>query len=138
MGKTFLLKVCTPSGVLFTDEINQITLTTPTGVVGILANHQPIVSSLLTSICYIYDTQNKKLEALVNNGIFKMDGKTLTIITDFFEMNFRDENNKVIELRKQIIEKAIENNKKYASHFDVSVENKLKNELKRLNDLTKH
>lgn len=138
MSKKFILRVSTPSGILFEEEIFQITLSTPTGFVGILANHQPIISSVLTSICYIVDKEGKKVEGLVNNGIFTMDGKLLTIVTDFFDFNFRDEKSDVLEKRKQVIEQAILASKKSSSSFDVNVENKLKEELKRLNDLSRH
>jgi F0F1-type ATP synthase epsilon subunit len=51
MTKLFKLRVNTPAGVFFEDDIIQIELKSPTGVIGILAEHQPVVGSIVPSLC---------------------------------------------------------------------------------------
>lgn len=84
MAKTFRVKVITPIGVNFEDDVIQVELRTKNGYVGILANHQPIVGSCIPSICYFRDAQGERLSVLINSAIFKMDGNELLISTDFF------------------------------------------------------
>jgi F0F1-type ATP synthase epsilon subunit len=51
MAKLFKLKVNTPAGIFFEDDIIQIELRTPSGVIGVLADHQPVIGSILPSLC---------------------------------------------------------------------------------------
>jgi F-type H+-transporting ATPase subunit epsilon len=85
MAKLFRLKINTPGGIFFEDDILQIELATPAGYVGILADHQPVIGALIPSLCYIRDNRGNRLPAIVNGGMFRTDGKTINIITDFFD-----------------------------------------------------
>lgn len=130
----FHLKVDTPNGVLFEDDIYEISLRTPDGVVGILADHQPIIGSILPSVCKIVSTKDKAVHVLINTGVFKMDGKTINVITDFFE--FTDDPTKSVlkERRAQIDQALSQRNLKESDMFD-QIQKKLVDEIKILEQL---
>jgi F-type H+-transporting ATPase subunit epsilon len=137
MAKQFKLKVNTPAGILFEDNIMQIEIKTPNGMIGILADHQPVIGSILPSICYIRDAKGNRVAALVNTGIFKTDGKMINIITDFFD--FADKvNDSVIEKRREKISNAL---RASADSSNVKlydgIQRKLQKELEDLTKLTK-
>ncbi|GHU33097.1 hypothetical protein FACS1894166_07820 [Bacilli bacterium] len=134
MAKMFHLKVNTPSGALFEDDIYEIELKTPDGVLGILADHQPIIGSILPSVCKVISTKDKVVNVLINTGIFKMDGKSINVITDFFE--FTDDPSKsVLQVRRTEIDKALaQRNLKESDMFD-QIKKKLIDEIKTLEAL---
>jgi F0F1-type ATP synthase epsilon subunit len=137
MRKPFILKVDTPAGTFFEDEIFQIEIKTPNGVIGFLADHQPSIGSILPSICYIRDNKGNRVSAVVNTGIYRMDGKQINIITDFFD--FTDKiNQSVFELRKQRIEEAIKNKNVKDIKIYEGIQRKLQNELEELSKLSKN
>jgi F0F1-type ATP synthase epsilon subunit len=136
MDKPFKLKVNTPAGTLFEDEVLQVELKTPNGVVGFLADHQPSVGSILPSICYIKDGRGNRVSAIINTGIYKMDGKQINIITDFFD--FTDKiNQSVFDVRKQKIEQALSNKNIKNIKIYEGIQRKLQNELDELSKLSK-
>ncbi|MDR3257450.1 MAG: F0F1 ATP synthase subunit epsilon [Mycoplasmataceae bacterium] len=137
MTKLFKLRVNTPAGVFFEDDIIQIELRTPTGVIGILAEHQPVVGSIVPSLCWIKDAKGNRVSALVNTGIFKTDGKLINVITDFFYFTNKL-NDSIFEVRKQKIADAIKAAEDTANaKLYEGVQRKLEKELEELNKLTK-
>ncbi|MDR0674852.1 MAG: hypothetical protein LBF36_01120 [Mycoplasmataceae bacterium] len=136
MSKLFKLKVDTPGGTLFEDDVLQVEIKTPNGMVGFLADHQPSIGSVLPSICYIRDDKGERVSAVVNTGIYRMDGKQINIITDFFD--FTDKiNQSVFEIRKQRIEQAISNKNVKNIKIYEGIQRKLQNELEKLSKLSK-
>ena len=106
--KTFHLKVNTPTGILFEDDVLQAELCSPLGYYAILADHAPVIGSLKTSICYIRDQKNNRVKTIVNNGVFQYDKNELNIFTDFFcfsdkvnENIFRTRQEKIDQILKQ-------------------------------------
>jgi F-type H+-transporting ATPase subunit epsilon len=136
MPKQFHLKVNTPSGIFFEDDIFQIELRTTSGYIGILADHAPIIGGIVPSICYIRDNKGNRLPAVINNGIFKMDGKTINVITDFFDFT-KNINDSVFKLREQQIQSAINNKNLTDAQAYEKVKIKLQSELNKLKELSK-
>jgi F0F1-type ATP synthase epsilon subunit len=136
MDKPFNLKVSTPAGTFFEDEVLQVEIKTPNGVIGFLADHQPSIGSIVPSICYIKDTKGNRVAAIVNTGIYKMDGKQINIITDFFD--FTDRINKsIFDIRKQKIEQAVKNKDIKNIKIYEGIQRKLQDELEELSKLSK-
>lgn len=136
MPKQFHLKVNTPNGIFFEDDIFQIELKTANGYIGILAEHAPIIGAIVPSICYIRDIKGNRLPAVINNGIFKMDGKTINVITDFFDFT-KDINDSVFNKREEQIKKAISNKNMSDSQAFEKIKLKLQSELDKLKHLSK-
>ena len=106
MAKLFKLKVSSPAGILFEDEVLQVEIKTKTGYMALLADHTPIISSFLPSICYIRDLKNNRISSIINEGIFQFKSNTLTIFTNFF--SFTDKiNPNIFDEMQQQIDKAI-------------------------------
>jgi F0F1-type ATP synthase epsilon subunit len=136
MAKLFRLKVNTPEGTLFEDDVLQVEIKTPNGMVGFLAEHQPSIGSILPSVCYIRDGKGERVSAVVNTGIYKMDGKQINIITDFFY--FTDKiNQSIFEIRKSKIQEAIKNKDIHNIKVYEGIQRKLQNELEELAKLSK-
>lgn len=130
----FTLKVNTPSGILFEDEVVQVEIKTPSGMIGILSNHTPIIGSFEPSVCYIRDSRNSRISTIINNGLFSFKNNELNLFTDFFTFSSKFHPN-IIEERKKIIDQALK-------QTDISNKNssydKIRNQLfEHLNKLTK-
>ncbi|MDR1234743.1 MAG: hypothetical protein LBJ97_01520 [Mycoplasmataceae bacterium] len=136
MPNPFHLKINTPDGTSYEDDVLQVELKTPNGMIGFLAEHQPSVGSILPSICYIKDQKGNRVSAVINTGIYKMDGKQINVITDFF--NFTDRiDESVFELRRKKIEQAI--NQKDIKDVKIyeQIQRKLEEEIKELSEISK-
>lgn len=136
MPKQFRLKVNTPNGIFFEDDIFQIELKTIKGYLAILAEHAPVIGAIIPSICYIRNIKGDRLSAVINNGIFEMDGKTINIITDFFDFT-QNINDSVFKLREAQIQKIISNKNKDDSQVFEKIKLKLQSELDKLKQLSK-
>ncbi|MDR2369591.1 MAG: hypothetical protein LBD63_03100 [Mycoplasmataceae bacterium] len=136
MPKLFKLKVDTPAGTLFEDDVLQVEIKTPNGMVGFLAEHQPSIGSILPSICYIRDNKGERVSTVVNTGIYKMDGEQINIITDFFDFTSKI-NQSVFEIRKQKIEQVVSHKNITNIKIYESIQRKLQNELDELSKLSK-
>jgi F-type H+-transporting ATPase subunit epsilon len=108
MAKLFKLKVNTPGGIFFQDDILQIELRTPSGYLAILADHQPTIGALMPSLCFIRNNRGSRLSAVVNGGMFRTDGKTINLITDFFDFT-TNINESTFEKRRARIEQIAKN-----------------------------
>ncbi|MDR2823005.1 MAG: ATP synthase F1 subunit epsilon [Mycoplasmataceae bacterium] len=136
MAKEFKLKINTPSGIFFEDNVFQVELKTVNGYIGILNDHAPMIGSVIPSICFIRDAKGNRLSALINNAIFKMDGKVLNIITDYFD--FTDNvDDSVFEKRKKQIDRALNNKNIKDSKSYALIETKLEQELNQLKKIAK-
>jgi F0F1-type ATP synthase epsilon subunit len=106
-------------------------------VIGVLADHQPVIGSILPSLCWIKDSKGNRVSALVNTGIFETDGKSINIITDFFDFTNKI-NDSVLEIRKQKIAEAIKSAESTTNvKLYEGIQRKLEKELEDLNKLTK-
>lgn len=129
----FKLKINTPEGIFFEDDILQIELKTSTGYIAILANHAPLIGAIVPSICYIRDIRNNRVSAVINGGMFYTNNNEINVITDFFDFT-NNINESVIAKREQKIKQAI-SNKTFSSEIAIEkIQTKLEKEL---NDLRK-
>ncbi len=129
----FKLKINTPEGIFFEDDILQIELKTSSGYIAILANHAPLIGAIVPSVCYIRDIRNNRVSAIINGGMFYTNNNEINVITDFFDFT-NNINESVIAKREEKIRQAI-NNKTFSSEIAVErIQTKLEKEL---NDLRK-
>ena len=84
MARSFKLKVYTPAGVLFEDNISQASVHTSDGWISLLANHAPLIGAFQTSHLYVRDLDNNKVDTIVGEGIFEFNMNTLNLFTNFF------------------------------------------------------
>jgi F0F1-type ATP synthase epsilon subunit len=131
--KLFKLCINTPDGVSYEDQIFQIELTTPNGVMAILADMIPTIGAVLPSLCYIRNNKNERIPAVINSGLFKMDGKTIHVVTDFFEIA-NNINESVFQRRQQMINNVIKD-KHVNDDAYKAVQLKLEKELNQLRKL---
>lgn len=124
----FKLKINTPEGVFFEDDILQIELKTPTGYIAILANHAPLIGAIAPSICYIRDIKNNRVSSVINGGMFYVDKNVLNVITDFFDFTNKI-NESVISRREEKIRQAISNKSFSSTVAFEKIQSKLEKEL---------
>jgi F0F1-type ATP synthase epsilon subunit len=106
--KLFNLCINTPDGVSYEDKIFQLELATPNGMIAILSDMIPTMGAILPSMCYVRNNKNERIPAVINGGLFKMDGKSVRVVTDFFEIA-SNINESVFQKRQEMINNVIKN-----------------------------
>lgn len=76
------LEIVTPDGVVFDDEIKQVTLPGSEGEFGVLANHASLVSLLETGVIVIDTSSNDEVAVAINSGYVKVEEEKTTCIVD--------------------------------------------------------
>ncbi|MCF0227352.1 MAG: F0F1 ATP synthase subunit epsilon [Malacoplasma sp.] len=84
MAKQFKLKVYTPSGVLFEDNISQVSFQSSDGWICLLAEHAPLIGSFELSHCYVRDLDNNKVDTIIGHGVFEFNNNVCNVFTNFF------------------------------------------------------
>lgn len=84
MSQLFHLKVNTPNGVLFEDDIYQCSINTITGWRGFLANASPLIGAFNTSHFLVLDQRKNKVDIIIGRGIFQYNENTLNLFTNYF------------------------------------------------------
>ncbi len=133
----FKLKINTPEGVFFEDEVLQVEIKTPNGYMAILANHAPLIGAIAPSVCYIRDIRNNRVSSIISGGMFYTDNNELNIITDFFD--FTDNvNESVLAKREEKIKMAINNKSLSGSVAMQKIQTRLEKSLNDLRKIVKH
>ena len=76
------LEIITPNGVIFDDQVKQVTLPGSEGEFGVLAGHATLVSILDTGVIVIDRKDNKEVAVAINSGYVKVDEEKTTCIVD--------------------------------------------------------
>jgi len=76
------LEIVTPNGVIFDDEVKQVTLPGSEGEFGVLAKHATLVSLLDTGVIVIEKADGKEVAVAINSGYVKVDEEKTTCIVD--------------------------------------------------------
>ena len=102
------LEIVTPDGVIFDDEVKQVTLPGSEGEFGVLAGHAAVVSLLDAGVMTIERKDNKEVSVAVNGGYVKVDEeKTLCMVDGAVALSGDDSNlAKAINQAKELLEKA--------------------------------
>ena len=102
------LEIVTPDGVIFDDEIKQVTVPGGEGEFGILAGHAAVVSLLDTGVITIERKDNREVSVAINGGYVKVEEeKTLCMVDGAVALSGDDTNlAKALAEAKELLEKA--------------------------------
>jgi F-type H+-transporting ATPase subunit epsilon len=70
--------------VFETDTAKSVTVSTKTGTITILENHEPLVSALMPGVLSVVSAEGEKRFA-VGGGVLETDGKTVAVLADMAE-----------------------------------------------------
>ncbi len=76
------LEIVTPNGVIFNDEVKQVTLPGSEGEFGVLPKHATLVSLLSAGIIVIEKADGTEVAVAINSGYVKVDEEKTTCIVD--------------------------------------------------------
>jgi F-type H+-transporting ATPase subunit epsilon len=102
------LEIVTPEGVIFDDEVKQVTIPGSEGEFGVLAGHASVVSLLDTGVMVIERKDGKEVSVAINGGYVKVDEeKTLCMVDGAVALSGDDSNlAKALADAKSLLEKA--------------------------------
>ena len=102
------LEIVTPEGVIFDDEVKQVTIPGSEGEFGVLAGHAAVVSLLDTGVMVIERKDGKEVSVAINGGYVKVDEeKTLCMVDGAVALSGEDSNlAKALADAKALLEKA--------------------------------
>jgi len=102
------LEIVTPDGVIFDDEVKQLTVPGGEGEFGILAGHAAVVSLLDAGVITIERKDNKEVSVAINGGYVKVEEeKTLCMVDGAVALSGDDTNlAKALAEAKELLEKA--------------------------------
>ncbi|WP_294951163.1 ATP synthase F1 subunit epsilon [Sulfurovum sp.] len=102
------LEIVTPNGVIFDDEVKQVTLPGSEGEFGVLPKHATLVSLLDAGIIVIEKADGSEVAVAINSGYVKVDEEKTTCIVDgAVALSGEDSNlSKALEEAKELLKKA--------------------------------
>lgn len=78
----FKLEIVTPTGVIFDNEVKQVTLPGAEGEFGVLPRHAALVSLLETGVIVIDKADGSEVAVAINSGYVKVEEEKTTCIVD--------------------------------------------------------
>ena len=106
-------KVITPSGVLYDENVNKLTIRTLDGYITVLPKHFPLATSIVASICD-FNVDDKNIRAFTGRGILKVGENDIKLIVSSF--NFKED----IDIERA--RKALERANGYLSSSDPNID----------------
>jgi len=102
------LEIVTPEGVIFDDEVKQLTVPGGEGEFGTLAGHAAVVSLLTSGVITIDRKDGREVQVAINGGYIKVEEeKTLCMVDGAVALSGDDTNlAKNIAKAKELLEKA--------------------------------
>lgn len=83
---TLKVSIATPNGEIYNDDnIKMVNMETHNGSFGVMANHEPTVSTLKIGVLKIVDAKDKSLYFSVSEGFAECHGKEVSIIVQTAE-----------------------------------------------------
>jgi len=76
------LEIITPNGVIFDNDVKQVTLPGSEGEFGVLPKHATLVSLLDTGVIEIEKADGTQVAVAINSGYVKVDEEKTTCIVD--------------------------------------------------------
>lgn len=102
------LKIVTPEGISFEDEVDQVIATTADGEIGILPHHANLVTQIVAGQLLVKNNSKETLMA-TGFGLLEMTNNTLSILTDLAE-KAEDIDEKLAEESRKRAQTALEQN----------------------------
>jgi len=81
-GKTFHLTVITPGQVFFDGQVGSLTAPGGAGSFGVLANHAPLISTLLPGRITFTTAEGKKQTFEIGSGFIDIMKNDVTLLTE--------------------------------------------------------
>jgi len=102
------LEIITPDGIIFDDEVKQVTVPGSEGEFGVLTGHAAVVSLLDAGVITIDRKDGREVQVAINSGYIKVDeDKTLCMVDGAVALSGDDTNlAKNIAKAKELLEKA--------------------------------
>lgn len=126
----FLFEIISCDGKKYSAEIIELNVLTPSGVIGILKNHYPLVSFIDISTFNIV-VNNEKFYFAVSGGVLSVKKDKTVILCDTFEN--RDEIDRDRQIKKQeVLENILKNKNNSNDLIYLQAERSLKKTLNRL------
>jgi len=106
--KLMKLEIVTPLGVIFDDNIKQVTLPGSEGEFGVLADHAALVSLLCAGVMVIETKDSKDISVAINGGYVKVEEhKTLCVVDGAVALDKEDSNlSSALSDAKELLSKA--------------------------------
>ncbi len=106
------LEIVTPDGVIFDDEVKQVTLPGSEGEFGVLPKHSTLLSLLDAGVIVIDTKDNREVSVAIDSGYVKVEEeKTLCIVNGAVPLSGDDSNlAKAIAEAKELLQKAGDSN----------------------------
>jgi F-type H+-transporting ATPase subunit epsilon len=83
MARTpFNVEVLTPEGESFNDEVEMLSTRTSVGSIGVLANHQPLLTMLDPTELRLYRSESDVLRFAQGEGFLQMSGTHALVLVD--------------------------------------------------------
>lgn len=82
MAKPFKLDVVSPEATVWSGEAIFLVARTPEGEIGIMADHEPMLASLVTSAVAIEGADGSKTTVGVHGGFLQVLNNQVTLLTD--------------------------------------------------------
>ncbi|HJU50872.1 MAG TPA: F0F1 ATP synthase subunit epsilon, partial [Acidimicrobiia bacterium] len=82
MAKPFRVDVVSPEATVWTGEANFVLARTPDGEIGILADHEPLLASLVTSAVEVEGIDGSRTIIGVHGGFLQVLANQVTLLTD--------------------------------------------------------
>ena len=83
MARTpFTVEVLTPEGEVFNDEVEMLSTFTTVGSIGVLANHQPLLTMLDPTELRLHRSESEVLRFAQGEGFLQMSGTHALVLVD--------------------------------------------------------
>ena len=83
MARTpFTVEVLTPEGEAFNDEVEMMSTRTTVGSIGVLANHQPLLTMLDPTELRLHRSESEVLRFAQGEGFLQMSGTHALVLVD--------------------------------------------------------
>jgi F-type H+-transporting ATPase subunit epsilon len=78
----FTVEVLTPEGEAFNDEVEMLSTRTTVGSIGVLANHQPLLTMLDPTELRLHRSESEMLRFAQGEGFLQMSGTHALVLVD--------------------------------------------------------
>jgi F-type H+-transporting ATPase subunit epsilon len=80
---SFPVEVLTPEGEVFSDEVEMVSTRTPTGSIGVLANHAPLMAILEPTELRLFKSESDVVRFAQGEGYLQMvDNRALVLVEE--------------------------------------------------------
>jgi F-type H+-transporting ATPase subunit epsilon len=100
MTDTLRLQIVTPDGMVYSEDVEMVTLEGVIGQIGILPNHTPLMTQMVPGEMIVLKDGREEFLA-VGGGLVEVTGKSVSILTDMAVAADKIDEAKVEEARER-------------------------------------